>query len=149
MTDLFITFGPWFKIRIVRPPVLSVYLFNILEKSITIGEGSNPVEVNLGDNMKTNVHLVGKDPAGLVGTFTALWTVDDPSVVKITPDASGLNCRFEAAIPAKLGDAVVTMTDTDNPALAPLVFNCHVTAEQISEIGVVIDPPTERTADDP
>ncbi len=143
MADLWILFG-WFRIRITRPPVVSIYLGPILERSITIGEAGIPVDIQLGDNQMTDIHLVGKDPAGLPGTFTGAWTVDDPSVVKITPDATGANCHVEAAIPAKLGAAVVTMTDTDNPAIAPLVFNVTVTAEAVSEIGATIDPPTER-----
>jgi len=144
MSDLWVTFGPWFKVRITRPPVLYVYLGPILERSITIGEGSSPVDAKLGDNQMTEIHVFGKDKAGLPGTFTAAWTVDRPDIVKITPDATGANCHVEAAIPPVLGPAVITMTDTDNPAIAPLVFNFEVTAEEVSEIGATIDPPTER-----
>ncbi len=142
--DIWITFGSWFRIRITRPPSLYVYLFGVLEKTITIGEGSPPVQLTLGDNQFTNVHVTGKDAAGLAAPVKLAWTCDHPEFVTITPDATGANCRIEAAIPPALGDAVVTATDTDDPSIAPLEFDITVQAEAVTSLGVVVDPPQER-----
>ncbi len=141
--DLWILFG-WFKVRIVRPPVLYLYLGPTLEKTFQLSEGSGTVDINLGDNQFTNVHVTGKDAAGLPSAVALAWACDHPEFVTITPDATGANCRIEAAAPPVLGTAVVTATDAADPSIAPLVFNVIVSAESVVNLGVVVDPPQEK-----
>lgn len=134
---------------IVRPITLRVWIGPFGPKSYVITEGSSTtMDLNLGDNQFTTIHLQGLDAAQQAGTFRSppQWTVDDPTVVTITPAPDGASCRVEAAVPAKLGPAVLTVTDVDDPNVPPLTFNITVMGEQPISLGATIDPPTERPA---
>jgi len=74
------------------------------------------------------------------------WTIADTSIATVTPDATGANVVFSAAKPPKLGTTTATATDTDNPAIPPLTFNVVVTAEEITDLTVIIGPPVENPA---
>ncbi len=147
---LTIKFG-FFGVRVIRPSSLTIWLGPTLEKTFSISEGTGPVDINLGDNQECDITLQGLDAAGLVGQFVKppVWTCDTPAVVKITPTANGAGCHVEAAIPATLGSAVVTVTDADDTTVAPLVFNVTVAAEAISHLGATISPPVDRPAPAP
>lgn len=135
------------RVRVIRPTYLDVLIGPTLATHVLLSEGSGPMDIALGDNQFTLVHLEGLDAAKQAGTFTKppAWTVDDPTVVLITPDADGKTCRIEAANPVKLGAAVVTVTDADDATIAPLTFNVTIGAEAITSLGATIDPPTEKT----
>lgn len=105
------------------------------------------MDINLGDNEFTTIHLEGLDAANNAGQFVSPpgWTCADPTTVLITPSADGTTCRVEAASPVKLGTTTVTATDTDDSTVAPLVFNVTIAAEKITHLGATIDPPTEKS----
>ncbi len=137
-----------FRVRVARPIIMDVLLGPTLWKSITLFEGTENVQIQLGDNQFTTIHVTGLDPAGLPGVFAhpPAWSVDDPSVVTITPSDDGATCRVEAAAPPKLGNAVVTLTDVDDATVPALTFEVAVAAEAVNHFGVTVDPPQERPA---
>lgn len=139
------------RVRVVRPSVLTVSLGPLASKSFTISEGTTRMDIQLGDNQFVDVSIQGLDAAGLAGKFTKppVWAVDDATVLTITPAPDGASCRFEAAIPAKLGQAVVTATDADDPNVEPLTFMVTVSAEAVTHLGATISPPQERVAVNP
>lgn len=104
------------------------------------------MEITLGDNQQTTIHLHGLDAAGLAGSFVKapLWAVDDPTIATITPDADGTNAVLASAVPAKLGTTRLTVTDEDDPDVAVLSFDVIVTGEKVTSLGVTVDPPTEK-----
>lgn len=141
-----INFG-LFGVKILGPTTLTVWLGPTLTRSFIISEGSKNVDITLGDNQFTTIHLKGLDAAGLAGAFVKppVWAVDDPTVVTITPAADGTTCRIEATVPAKLGTATVSVSDADDPNVAGLTFPVTVVGEQIVTLGATVDPPQERT----
>lgn len=145
-----INFGV-FRVRFLRPTAVFVSLGPTLTRSYTVSEGTGPMDLNLGDNQFTTIHLTGVDAAKQAGRFTKApsWEVDDPTVVRITPSPDGTACRVEAADPIKLGTAVLTATDVDDPTIPPIEFVITITGEQVTSLGATIDPPTEKTATTP
>ncbi len=139
------------RVRFFGPTWVDVSIGPLQPKRYVISEGTPAMDITLGDNQFTTVHLQGLDAANLAGKFVSppKWEVDRPDIVTITADADGLTCRVEAAIPPVLGDAVVTATDVDDPNVPPLTFNVSVGGESITHLGATIDPPQDRAATPP
>lgn len=106
------------------------------------------MDIGLGDNQLTTIHLSGLDNANVAGQFKSppVWTVADPTIAAITPSADGTSCVVASMTPPVLGSTTVTVTDADDTTVAPLVFNVTIGAEQITHLGATIDPPTEKPA---
>jgi hypothetical protein len=140
-----INFG-LFGVRIIRPSTVSLWLGPMLERSYVISEGNSTVNVSLGDNQTTTAHLQGLDAAGQPGTFTNPpgWTVDDSSIVTITPSSDGISCGIASTIPAKLGTATITVVDNDNPNVTPLSIVVTVSGEAVNTLTATIDTPVDR-----
>ncbi len=139
------------RVRIVRPVTLTILLGPTLAKQVLVTEGTGPLDIGLGDNQFTTIHLQGLDAANQAGQFVnpPTWSVDHPEIVLITPSPDGLTCRVEGATPLQLGNAVVTATDADDATIPPLTFNVTIGGEAITHLGATIDPPTEKTPTPP
>ncbi len=144
--DLIINFGI-FKVKIIRPLKIILSLGPTATRSITFDEGTGPVDISLGDNQFTNIHLSGLDAAGLAGQFVnpPVWVTADPTILLATPESDGSACRIEAASPVKLGTTTLTVTDADDPTVPALVFNVTISPEAITKLGATVDPPTEKS----
>jgi hypothetical protein len=103
------------------------------------------MELKLGENQYTTIHLEGLDRLREEGSFASppRWVCSDTTIVKITPSEDGRECRIEAARPVLRGSAIVTVTDRDDSSLSAVIFNITVTNEQITALGATIDPATE------
>lgn len=136
------------RVRITRPMFLTVLVGPTVVKDVILTEGSGPMDINLGDNQFTTIHLEGLDAAQQAGMFQSppKWVSSDNTIVQITPTDDGLSCRIEGATPVQLGSATVTVTDADDSTVPPLVFNVTIGAESITHLGATIDPPTEKGA---
>lgn len=150
MANTTVNYG-FLSMQVLGPTKLIVSVAGMLPKTYTIDQGTGPVNINLGDNQFTTIHLQAVDAAGLPSALTtpAAWTCSDSTIVLITPSADGTSCRVEAAIPAKLGTAAVSVTDTSLPNAPPLTFSVIVAAEAASALGATVDAPTERPAPAP
>ncbi len=135
------------RLRYHRPAIFQIYVGPFLVREIFVTQEPEAVDINLGDNQFTTLHVQGLDAAGSPRAFIAppAWTVDDATVVLITPATDGLSCRVEGATPTKLGTAIVTVTDSDDSTIPAATFNVTVAAEPITHLNVTADPPTEKS----
>jgi hypothetical protein len=103
------------------------------------------MDLKLGDNQFTTVHLDGLEPLREEGLFQSppKWVCSDNTIVKITPDEDGCCCRIEAARPVLHGTATVTVTDRDDSAVPAVIFTITITKDKTTNFGVTIDPATE------
>ena len=138
-------------LKVVWPAALQIAIGPYVTKTILTTEGTGPVDIHLGDNQFTTIHLHGLDALNVEGHFTSppQWTLQDDTIARMTPTADGLACRVEAASPVKLGTTTLTVTDADDATVPPLLFNITIGAEPITHLGATVDPPTEKPAAPP
>ncbi len=142
--DMEILYG-LLRVELLGPVVFRVTVGPFQPIDYVLTKGSGPMQLNLGDHQATTVHVQGLDVAQQAGQFTSppVWTVDDPTIIAITPSADGLSCDVRRALPVKLGETMIHVTDADDPSVPGIDIDVTLTVEAVSALGVTIDPPVE------
>jgi len=102
----------------------------------TISEGADMAQ--LTDTQQVTLSVAEVDSKGNPVTGDTLaWTVDDVSVITVTPDASGYNALAVAGIPG-----VANVTVTDSTVSPPLTGTFQLTVEPGTATSLVVSEGT-------